>query len=229
MNRAALALVLLAMGVTTAIAQDDWISPAGRDHPLAGKIWDVAQGAFVTEAELLGQLAASTFVLLGETHTNKDHHRLQARIVERLGAIGGFDAVAFEMLNQSQAPALARHLDQSETPEVLAEGLGRAVNWQRWPSWRGNYRQIAEAALTSAMTIVAGNAENAVLRQAVSLGPGALEEAFVARTKFEVPLAPTALEALNAELTESHCGMDPATIAGLVNAQRVWIHPWPMP
>jgi uncharacterized iron-regulated protein len=69
MNRAALALVLLAMGVTTAIAQDDWISPAGRDHPLAGKIWDVAQGAFVTEAELLGQLAASTFVLLGETHT----------------------------------------------------------------------------------------------------------------------------------------------------------------
>jgi uncharacterized iron-regulated protein len=96
MIRAALALVLLAMGVTTAIAQDDWISPAGRDHPLAGKIWDVAQGAFVTETALLGKLAGHQFVLLGETHTNEDHHRLQARIVAGLAATGGFEAVAFE-------------------------------------------------------------------------------------------------------------------------------------
>jgi uncharacterized iron-regulated protein len=113
-------------------------------------------------------------------------------------------------------------LDQDEAPQVLAEGLGRAVNWQRWPSWRRNYRQIAEAALTNAMTIVAGNAENSVLRQAVNFGPGALAEAFVARTRFNVPLAPAALEALKAELTDSHCGMDPATITSLVTAQRVW-------
>jgi len=71
MIRAALALVMLAMSVTTAIAQDDWIAPAGCDHPLAGKIWDVPQGAFVTEAELLGQLAVSTFVLLGEPTLTK--------------------------------------------------------------------------------------------------------------------------------------------------------------
>jgi len=144
--------------------------------------------------------------------------------------MGGFDAVAFEILHQSQAPALARHLDQSETPEVLAEGLGRAVNWQRWPSWRQNYRQIAEVALASAMTIVAGNAENTVLRQAVNLGPGALEKAFVARTKFEVPLVPAALEGLNAELTDS------PTAAWIPPPSPAWsppngygIHPWPMP
>ncbi|MBT5859642.1 MAG: ChaN family lipoprotein [Alphaproteobacteria bacterium] len=189
---------------------------------MAGKIWDVAQGAFITEAELIAQLAEADFALLGETHTNEDHHRLQARIVAGLGALGDFEAVAFEMLDQSQAPALARHLDQSETPEALAEGLGRAVNWQRWPSWRTHYQQIAEAALTSGMTIVAGNAENAVLREAVRLGAEGLDQAFVARTKFDVPLGPAALDVLNAELTEAHCGMDTSTIASLVTAQRVW-------
>jgi uncharacterized iron-regulated protein len=102
------------------------MSLAGRDHPLAGRVWDVAAGAFLSEAELIAKLSAANFVLLGETHTNPDHHRLQARIVAGLRAAGGFQAVAFEMLDRSQAPALARHLNEVGT----AEGLGRAVGWR---------------------------------------------------------------------------------------------------
>jgi len=60
------------------------------------------------------------------------------------------------------------------------------------------------------------------LRQAARLGAGALEGGFVARAKFDVPLSPAAPDALTDELTEAHCGMDPATIASLVTAQRVW-------
>ena len=122
------------------------------------------------------------------------------------------------MLDQSQAPALSRHLDEVAT----AEGLGRAVGWRRWPDWRQNYQPIAEAALTAGMTIIAGNADPSVLRDAARDGPNAREPEFVARTRFNVPLDPKAEAVLKAELTIAHCGMDVSAIANMVTAQRVW-------
>ena len=71
------------------------------------------------------------------------------------------------------------------------------------------------------MTIIAGNAEESVLRGAVRGGPDALEPEFAARTRFNVPLEPKAEEVLIAELTSAHCGMDVSAIATLVTAQRV--------
>ena len=135
----AVSALIFLLAATPAIAQERWMSLAGRDHPLAGSVWDVAAAAFLSAADLIAKLSAANIVLLGETHTNPDHHRLQARIVAGLGAAGGFQAVAFEMLDQSQAPALARHLDEVGT----AEGLGRAVGWRRWPDWRQKYQPIA--------------------------------------------------------------------------------------
>lgn len=214
----AVSALIFLLAATPAIAQERWMSLAGRDHPLAGSVWDVAAAAFLSAADLIAKLSAANIVLLGETHTNPDHHRLQARIVAGLGAAGGFQAVAFEMLDQSQAPALARHLDEVGT----AEGLGRAVGWRRWPDWRQKYQPIAGAALTAGMTIIAGNAEESVLRGAVRGGPDALEPEFAARTRFNVPLEPKAEEVLIAELTSAHCGMDVSAIATLVTAQRVW-------
>ena len=89
--RGAFALISL-LAATLAAAQERWMSLAGRDHPLAGSIWDVAAAAFLSETDLIAKLSAANFVLLGETHTNPDQHRLQARIVAGLGAAGGFQA-----------------------------------------------------------------------------------------------------------------------------------------
>ena len=59
----------------------DWRSPAGRDHPLTGRIWDVQEARFIDEATLLRRLYGARFVLLGEMHDNVDHHVLQARVL----------------------------------------------------------------------------------------------------------------------------------------------------
>ena len=62
---------------------------SGRDgSSLVGRIFDARTGAFVDEDELLDQLAATRFVLLGERHDRPEHHRLQARIVQALAARG---------------------------------------------------------------------------------------------------------------------------------------------
>lgn len=217
-HAAALALLFLALGILPVSAQERWMSLAGRDHALAGQIWDVAQSVYLTEAQLIERLAAAAFVLLGETHDNPDHHRLQARMVAGLAPSGRFGAVAFEMLDTAQAPALARHLEQ----KGVAEGLGRAVGWRRWPDWRQNYQPIAEAALAAGMIIIAGNLPDAVVRRAAAEGQAILGADFVARTGLEEPLSEAAQRTLEAELIGAHCGMDVGLVSEMVTGQRIW-------
>src|SRR5690349_16481807 len=53
-------------------------------HPLAGKIWDVRAGAFVSQRDLLARLPSAPQVILGETHDNPEHHRLQRVVLDSL-------------------------------------------------------------------------------------------------------------------------------------------------
>ena len=106
----------------------------GRDHPLTGRIWDTAAGRYIDEAALLRHLAAAQYVVLGETHDNPDHHRLQARLIEGLVATGGRPAVALEMIALDQAEALAAQL--ARAPGDI-DGVAEAVGWDEsgWPDW----------------------------------------------------------------------------------------------
>src|SRR5512133_3700789 len=81
-----------------------WESKLHRDHPLAGKIWDVRASRFVDEASLVSALAGARTVLLGEVHDNPDHHVLQARLLRALAGAGRTPKVAFEMLSVEQQP-----------------------------------------------------------------------------------------------------------------------------
>ena len=145
----------LALGAGAAAAPVEWTTEVGRDHPLVGRIWDVAAGRAITEATLIDRLARARYVTLGEKHDNPDHQRLQARILAALVARGRRPAVAFEMLDTAQAPALAAWR-AGEAPD--AAGLGPAVDWESrgWPPW-SSYAPIAEVALAAGLPIVAAN------------------------------------------------------------------------
>src|SRR2546422_7575540 len=132
-----------------------WMSPTGRNHPLADRIWDVRAGSFVLPPDLAGRLAGARFVLLGERHDNPEHHALQARLLRGMIAAGRRPAVGFEMLSTDDATAIARYLAGSPKD---ASGLGEAVSWKRsgWPGWR-LYEPIAQAALDPGPPIVATN------------------------------------------------------------------------
>ena len=70
-----------------------WKSPLGRNHPLAGRIWDVSSDRFIDRETLVERLARADFVLLGERHDNPDHHMLQAEVLRSLIAVGRHPAV----------------------------------------------------------------------------------------------------------------------------------------
>jgi uncharacterized iron-regulated protein len=195
-----------------------WEAPLGRDHPLTGRIWDVAGRRFVPPEALAARLAAARFVLLGEKHDNPDHHRLQARTLQALIAAGRRPAVAFEMLTSADAAALSRHL--TESPRDAA-GIGPAVNWSRsgWPDWT-YYQPIAAAALEAGLPVVPANISTAVARAVARGDTAALDPALVARYRLAQP-PPELAAAMATEIRSSHCGQVPdRLVAGMVAAQR---------
>ena len=138
-----------------------WQAPLGQDHPLVGRIWDVTAGELIDSAALVDRLRRGRFVLLGEKHDNRDHHRLQAWLLRALIAAGRRPAVGFEMFTADDAPAIARQLAAHPTDAV---GLAEAVNWQRsgWPDW-AMYQPIAEAALQLTLRVDVDHVCDAVL------------------------------------------------------------------
>lgn len=180
-------------------------------HPLEGRIFLPANGAFITPDELLARAARAEAVLLGETHDNPTHHALQAWVVENLAAGGSKPTVVFEMIGADQAEALARHLDTGG-----ADGIGPALGWENsgWPDW-AFYRPIAQAAGTR---VKAGNLSKEETR-AISRGTPAPE--LVARLGLAQPLPDETDTAMSAEIRESHCNMLPnGAVPAMVAVQR---------
>jgi uncharacterized iron-regulated protein len=183
---------------------EPWQAPLWRDHPLVGRIWDVAAGEFIDSAALVERLRHGRFVLLGEKHDNPDHHRLQAWLLRALIAAGRRPAVGFEMFTVDDAPAIARQLATHPTDAV---GLAEAVNWQRsgWPDW-AMYQPIVEAALQANLPVVATNLSPATMRSLGQSGAAALDPAFAAQYGLDRPPAPDIQTATAEEIREAHCG-----------------------
>ncbi len=196
-----------------------WQAPLGRDHPLTGRVWDVAAARFIDPAVLPARLARARFVLLGEKHDNPDHHQLQATIVRALVAAGRRPAVAFEMLDTTQAPALARHLAASPRD---AHGLGDAVGWREagWPPWR-LYEPIAHAAVDAGLPIIAANLPAGLISSVARGNMSVLPPSLVTTHGLDRALSVDAHASMAAEIRDAHCGhaAEPM-ISNMVSAQR---------
>ena len=191
----------------------------GQDHPLTGRIWDVAAARFITSDVLVGRLAATRFILLGERHDNSGHHVAQAAIVRGVAATGRRPTVAFEMLGADQAAALAAYL---KTSPGDAAGLGEAVGWSRsgWPPWP-LYQPIADAALAAGLPLAAANLPEGTVRAVARGNIDVLDPGLVRTHGLDRPAAPAIQAAMEAEMRESHCGQLPETaLPAMVRAQR---------
>ena len=196
-----------------------WKSPLGRDHPLTGRIWDVAAARFIDRESLVEHLARADFVLLGERHDNPDHHLLQAEVLRSLIAVGRRPAVGFEMLGLDDAGAVANHL--AATPNDAA-GLGQAVNWNKrgWPDW-AMYQPIAEAALQAKLRIVVTNLPLATARKMTRDGLAALDPSMVRELGLDRPPPEPVFAKMAADIRDAHCGYAPEEIVKpMVDVQR---------
>jgi uncharacterized iron-regulated protein len=197
-----------------------WVSPLGREHPLAGRIWDVTHHAFVSEDALLRAAGEATFVALGEQHDNVDHHSIQARMIDALISSGRTPGVVVEMLDFDEQHIVT---DMAASRPDDPDALSTAVDWDHsgWPAWR-MYRPIFVAAAKKHLPLFAGGVDREAAMKLVAEGPAAAPPELVRDYGLDAPPPPAALESLRAEMRDAHCGLLPdSMLDGMVFVQRV--------
>lgn len=198
---------------------NDWLSTEGTDHPLTGKIVN-SSGQVVDMSALINTAAQSNYVLLGETHDNPDHHRLQAHIILQLGALpqGDNASVVFEMLDYEQQNQIDRLMMDPDPVK-----FGKLIGWETsgWPAWK-DYQPIMEAVVEHQMDVIAGNPDRNMIRAVGRGGVEALDKEEQNRFGFDIALAAEQSHGLLEAVDVGHCGLMPKTaLAPMVNVQRL--------
>ncbi|MEZ5840043.1 MAG: ChaN family lipoprotein [Hyphomicrobiales bacterium] len=195
-----------------------WTSALHSDHPLVGRIWSRATGGFVDRKAVEAAIAPAKFVLLGEVHTNADHHRLQGEMISSLVAAGRKPTVVFEMIGADYADKLAAYL---ATPDATAEGFGPAVDWSKrgWPEW-SLYQPVAAALMAAKLEARAGDLGKDTQRAVGKEGFQVLGDR-VAALALDRPLEGPLADDLLDELFKSHCELVPReAMAPMAGVQR---------
>lgn len=197
-----------------------WESHLDVDHPLVGTIRDVAARRRVDERELTTRVRLSDMVLVGETHDNPDHHRLEARLVEAFAAGHEAPAVVFEMLDRDRQPAVDASL--SAHPGDV-DALANAVDWASsgWPSW-ALYRPVFQAAVAARGTLLAAGIDRAAAMRIAKDGVAVFDPNLDGMFGLHDPLPPGVQDTVRDEIREAHCGLLPeGMLDSMVTVQRV--------
>jgi uncharacterized iron-regulated protein len=184
-------------------------TPRDGDRSLVGRIWDVHARSYVSADHVQRAASTAPVVLLGETHDNLEHHRLQRELLAAIVASGRRPALVMEQFDRefqgaldTERARLGRTVDS-----VLDAGHFDRRGWQV-----EGYRPLVALALEHDLPIVAANLSRDAARPIVrDPGRAALP-----------PVDKGVEEAIAADIDRSHCGekVAPALLAGMVAAQR---------
>ena len=151
-------------------------------------------------------------VILGETHDNPEHHRIQAEVVRALQPA----ALVFEMIPQADEDLVNRLRAEGAERDVIAA----ALRWTErgWPDF-GFYAGILEAA-PGARVFGAGQPP-AEIRQAAAEGAAAAFGPDASTYGLDTALPPQEQAAREALQAAAHCGMVPRErLPAMVEVQR---------
>lgn len=105
----------------------------GRAH-----ILKVADGTYVSFAEMVEDLQSVRLVFMGELHDDAGHHRAQLQVIRALRQSGVPVAVGLEMFRSDSQAALDRwvagKMSENDFLKVYRE------NWSMWPSYKEIFR-----------------------------------------------------------------------------------------
>ncbi len=192
----------------------DW---ASQHNPLNGKVWDVAGRRFVDPAVVLEQAASARLVLLGEIHDNREHHRIQARILDDMLRRGRRPALVMEQYDTDQQDKIGTVLHENETEGKMRE-LSQLMrtSWD-WPM----YEPIARQAVQQGLPLAAANLSRDMTRLVSRNGFSALGADAENRLALESVWTPERQKHLIHEVYAGHCGKIPEHVIGAIaKAQR---------
>ena len=162
---------LLLSSLSIGQAHAEWQSLYYRDHPLVGKVFSTAEKAWISTQQLHAQIQNEQFILLGETHTNPDHHIGQADIIENWlsnqtknkSERKPASALVFEMLTYDDWVGFK--LPNLEVDELTAKLEEVSSRWD-WPL----YTPILEMQIKYQLPMVGANLSKAQLDEYSSEG-----------------------------------------------------------
>ena len=169
-------------------------SQHGAQHPLVGSVFRGATREQVSREVLFSALGATRYVVLGETHDNRDHHELQAQLLQRFLAAQDGAAVAFEMLDEDDTSALT-----AQSTDELAQ----RVEWAKsgWPAI-DFYKPVFDVAFGAHARIVAAHPSAEHVRASMQ----GVDEAEARDLRIDTPLPEAQIQAQYEEIRDSHCG-----------------------
>ena len=106
-------------------AHAQWQSDYYQDHPLVGKIYATAKKQWISEEALHNEIHHTRILLLGETHTNPDHHIGQANLIHQWMPANRNAALVMEMLTYDEwHPYTHKEMSTEDLKEKLDELAG---------------------------------------------------------------------------------------------------------
>lgn len=181
-----------------------WKSEHFNDHPLVGQIMSGA-GDVASERSLTKALVNARYVLVGETHTNADHHQIQAHVITALVSLERRPHIVFEMVPRRLSSKFDTLGAQSAPKE-----WDLALQWtsRGWPAIE-MYQPIFDVALQNDLPMLAGNIDRALSRDIARQGMSALSEDQQRSFLLKRSLSKGSQTELLSDLASSHCGLMP--------------------
>jgi uncharacterized iron-regulated protein len=199
--------------------------PARRDRQapvVLDAITDTSSSAALTPADLSKRLEGVRLLLVGESHTDMDSHRIEKRVLEELVRAGRRVTVGLEMYPYTEQAALDDWIAGKLTEDAFLE----ASRWYR--SWGYNwlyYRDIFLFARDRRLPLVAINAPRDVVSAVRKKGFQNLtvEEAAHIPTDIDTRSADH-LRLFKASFGEDsfHAGMNDSAWQSMLDAQCTW-------
>jgi uncharacterized iron-regulated protein len=184
---------------------------------LPGKIWDSKQRRFLQFNEMLQQLAAADYVLLGEKHDNGAHHRHQADVITGLYSSGVYPQIVLEMLDRGDQEKIESfRASGGQDAEAFSQHTGFAA--KGWDV--GLYKPLLDSILTRGLYIKAGNLGRKLAADIVRQGMSSAPEEVRTWVEEFGGLDQDKRQALENEIRQTHCGKLPESLVpGMSDAQ----------
>ena len=225
-----LAALLLGTPATAEETADDIYrlpigDPARRDRQVPvvlDGITDTAAGATILPSDLSKRLEGARLLLVGESHTDMDSHRIELRVIEELVRAGRKVTVGLEMYPYTAQSAL----DDWTAGKLTEDAFLDASRWYK--NWGYNwlyYRDVFLFVRDRRLPLVAINAPRDVVSAVRRKG-------FQNLTPEEAAHIPVDVDSKNAEHLRLfkasfgpsgfHAGMDEAAWQSMLDAQCTW-------
>ncbi|MBF0380195.1 MAG: ChaN family lipoprotein [Magnetococcales bacterium] len=184
-----------------------------------GQVINLFRQKIITQEQLYDQLSEKRVVLVGETHNDPNHHKVQLKIIQGIYKHNNNMAIGLEMIPRH----LQSQLDRWVADELSREDFLKAVDWdQTWGFDSDLYMPILRFARDNNIHLVAMNIKREVVKQVRLKGLDGVAD----NIKDELPkIAPASdkYKTMLREVFESHPMMSKmGKFENFVDAQQVW-------